>query len=132
MTPFRHPHYPHGGRGFTLVELMVGLTVMTVGILGYLQAMTRSEKSARTSRQVSSATLDASNILEQIASVPFEDAYARYNADPGDNPAVRFQACIAHQRLGQRLSIAPLKRLLDDPDPNTQAAAKRAPASLQP
>ncbi|MGK0217459.1 MAG: HEAT repeat protein [Planctomycetota bacterium] len=47
-----------------------------------------------------------------------------------ESPAVRFQACIAHQRLGQRSSIAPLERLLNDPDANTQAAAKRAVATL--
>ncbi|MFT7676333.1 MAG: prepilin-type N-terminal cleavage/methylation domain-containing protein [Planctomycetota bacterium] len=87
MIPFRLPHAPRASRGFTLVELMVGLAVMTVGVLGYLQALTQSENSARTSRQVSTATSDASNILEQIASVPFDEAYARYNANPADDPA---------------------------------------------
>lgn len=55
--------------GFTLFEVMVSLTVMTVGILGLLSSVSSVNHFQRQSKEMTLATMHATNKLEEVKRV---------------------------------------------------------------
>jgi prepilin-type N-terminal cleavage/methylation domain-containing protein len=55
--------------GFTLVEVMVSLTLMTVGILGLLSSVNSVNHYQRQSKDMTLATMHAGNKLEEVKRV---------------------------------------------------------------
>ena len=90
MTQSIHGNRPSRRRrraqGFTIVELVVAMTIMTVA----LGAMTTTLATVSRLGQVNSETaraLDAARgLIESVRAAPFDEAFARYNADPADDP----------------------------------------------
>lgn len=70
-----HPH-SRRRRGFTLIELMIAITVLTVAVLSTFITQISSHNLMRTSRETNTAVADAQAAMEQLllfspmASVP--------------------------------------------------------------
>lgn len=85
---------PHGSSrrasarsGFTVVELAVSATVLVVGVLGFLAAVVAGQQLATSTREMERAFQAARARCEEIQSAPIDEAFARFNADPDDDPA---------------------------------------------
>lgn len=88
-----HPR-PHGRArragarsGFTVVELAVSATVLVIGVLGFVAAVVTGQHLATSNREMERAFQAARARCEEIQSVPIDEAFARFNADPSDDPA---------------------------------------------
>lgn len=89
---------PNGGpvraesrSGFTILEVMVAITVLVGALLGFSQAILSSATSARSGHQVMIATEAARDMLERIQtrdedSFEFDELFAAFNSDPTDDP----------------------------------------------
>lgn len=69
-----------------MVELVMTLTLVLVGLSGFLHALVGSMKLGRSNRTSAVATEALQAALEELASVPFNEVVRRYNADPADDP----------------------------------------------
>lgn len=72
--------------GFTLVELVVGIAVLVIGVLGFSRAIVSSTISSQKTREVDRATQAARQILERIEATAFADRFRSFNNDPSDDP----------------------------------------------
>lgn len=84
---------PHGSArrararsGFTVVELAVSATVLVIGVLGFVAAVVAGQHLATSNREMERAFQAARARCEEVQSVPIAEAFARFNADPGDDP----------------------------------------------
>jgi len=65
--------YERGGnKGFSLVELLVGVTILAVIITPLLSSLIASSKTAQKAREVRNATLAASNVIETFEAKPLK------------------------------------------------------------
>lgn len=73
-------------QGFTLVEVMIALTVISVAVYMLSSTITATmvHSSARKERTLSVES--AMNVLEHMRAVPFEDLYILYNDNADDDP----------------------------------------------
>lgn len=65
-------------RGFSLVEVMVSLTILTVGVVTLLLALVQCIISNNTNVNQVVATLDAQSVLEEIKNLPFANISNSY------------------------------------------------------
>ncbi len=70
----------------TLVEVMVAILVLTVAVYMLSSTITASIGHASTKRERALAVEATMNLLERMRSEPFDELFARYNADPKDDP----------------------------------------------
>ena len=84
----RPPHSlpRHGRRGFTFVELMIGMAVLLVALLIFSSSVSGVAKQRTVNRETNLAVSAARNRLETLRSEDFAQVYALYNADPADDP----------------------------------------------
>lgn len=73
-------------RGFTLIEVMVALLVLTVAVQILSSTVTASISYSRVKRERGAAVIAATNVIEEMHAIPFYDLFATYNADPSDDP----------------------------------------------
>lgn len=73
--------------GFTLVEVAISLAVIAIALLGMISAIVAAQKTNEASRELTVAMNAAREKVEEMRSYPLSEVYARYNADPNDNPA---------------------------------------------
>ncbi len=73
-------------QGFTLVEVMIALTVISVAVYMMSSTITATmmHSAARKERTVSVES--AMNVLEHMRAVPFDELYRLYNDNPDDDP----------------------------------------------
>ena len=60
--------------GFSLVEVMIALTVLAVGVLATSVLFPRGTTRIREAKKISSASFAAQQVLEQLRSLPVNDA----------------------------------------------------------
>ncbi len=72
--------------GYTLVEVMVSLVILVIAISGYSSAILSTSLSADTTRELRLATESAWSVMERLQGVGFDEAFARFNSDPEDDP----------------------------------------------
>jgi prepilin-type N-terminal cleavage/methylation domain-containing protein len=72
--------------GFSLVELLVAATLIVVALTGIAGSMLSSMALNRVNRDTALAQQAACRALEELRSVPFEEAFFVYNTTQGDNP----------------------------------------------
>lgn len=107
------PRRPRPGRraaGFSMVELMLVLTILTVAVgmlAGTLGSVMRLGPSVR---ETALAVEAARSAVERMRAAPFGDLFALYNADPGDDPGG------AGTAPGAGFAVAGLQARADDPD----------------
>ncbi len=73
-------------KGFTLVEVMVTVTIMSVGILGLLQTLLLTTRLNTFSKEKTIAMEAAREKLEELRVYKFQEIYRAFNSDPSDDP----------------------------------------------
>ena len=72
--------------GFTLIEVLMALSVFAIGALAVASLQITSGKSNRTGNEITMAINLASDQMENFISLPFDDA--ALSTDPDENPHV--------------------------------------------
>jgi hypothetical protein len=93
-----------------LLEVMVAALVLTVAVVSSLGSMVTSYALNRTNRETAVAEDAARRILEEVRSVPFNEAFAIYNADASDNGGLSVAA------RGPNFAVGGLEAVANDPD----------------
>jgi len=73
MAPFPSHHNSRGQRGFTLIETLVSVVILTVGLVAVAALMSEMIKNTASSRDMSAATMLASEKLEDLNRFPAAD-----------------------------------------------------------
>lgn len=73
MAPFPSNHNPRGQHGFTLIETLVSVVILTVGLVAVAALMSEMIKDTATSRDMSAASMLASEKLEDLNRFPASD-----------------------------------------------------------
>jgi len=77
---------PRADRGFTLLELIVSLTVFTLAAGGIVGSLIRVSNVNRQNRELFEAAQVANDILETLRRFPVGDVVVLCNGDPADDP----------------------------------------------
>jgi len=72
--------------GLTLVELTVAVTVMVIAICATASTVVTTSALNQSSHETAVARKAAETMIETLRNTPFQEVFARYNADPGDDP----------------------------------------------
>lgn len=80
----------------TLVEVMVAIVILTVSVYILSSTVTAAIGHSHVKEERTRAVDAAWNVLEQMRAEPFEELFARYNSDPGDDPGGSGTAPGAH------------------------------------
>ncbi len=97
-------------RGLTLVELAVGMAVLTVGVLSFIQVLVASSRAERKNNELARATQAARQTLESIDAEAFGQAFRRFNDTGDDDPGG------ANTAPGKHFAIEGLSALPGDAD----------------
>lgn len=100
----------HARRGFTFVELMIGMTVLMVSLLILSSVVSSMSKQRAVNRETALAVAAARNLLETLRSEDFAQVFALYNSDPADDPGG------AGTAPGNRFNVAGLDDAADSAD----------------
>ncbi|MDF1801023.1 MAG: prepilin-type N-terminal cleavage/methylation domain-containing protein [Planctomycetota bacterium] len=73
------------GEGFSLIEVVVALAVVSVGLLGFSKAILDAMVLNQTNRESGLARRSAQAILADIEATAFDEVFARYNATVADD-----------------------------------------------
>jgi prepilin-type N-terminal cleavage/methylation domain-containing protein len=77
----------HGSSGgFTLVELMVAVVMLSIGILALAQVFAVANRHTSYAREQTAATCLAEEIREKIMSQEYDDIYGTFHGVDTDNP----------------------------------------------
>ena len=89
-----HPERDHRGgtAGFTIVEVMVAVLVLVIAIVGIVGSMLSAMALNRVNRETAIAQQAVRRTMEQVAGVPFREAFALSNTDPGDDAGLSLLA----------------------------------------
>ncbi|TAJ16107.1 MAG: prepilin-type N-terminal cleavage/methylation domain-containing protein [Planctomycetota bacterium] len=72
--------------GFSMVELMVTLCVLSVGMLAFARASVQSTRAIDASARKAIALSAARGKIEELKGLPFAQVFARYNDTGADDP----------------------------------------------
>ncbi len=88
----RVPRGPQGRAGFSLVEVLLAAVILAVAITGISGSILSSMALNRVNRDTALAQQAARRVMEELSGVPFEEIFACYNADAGDNAGLTVAA----------------------------------------
>ena len=89
-------HSKNNRAGFTLLEVLVGGVVLTLGAVGMAGAMLSSLTLQRCESEAALARVAAERAIEELSAVDFDDVYAVYNASTQDDAGRSVAARGAH------------------------------------
>jgi prepilin-type N-terminal cleavage/methylation domain-containing protein len=69
-------------KGFTLIEMLIAISIFAIGFLAVASLQISAGKNNRTASEVTAAVNLASDRIERLMGVPFDDAFV----DPAANP----------------------------------------------
>jgi prepilin-type N-terminal cleavage/methylation domain-containing protein len=75
-----------GERGFTLLELLVAISVFGIAMAALTLTQLSTRALSRTNQETSAALDAAQGVIEAIWATDPEDVFRLYNANPGDDP----------------------------------------------
>ncbi len=67
---------------------MIAATVLVIGVLSMIGALAAGLRLIEQNRETARAHEAARSAIESMQSVPFDQIFARFNADPNDDPGV--------------------------------------------
>lgn len=73
-------------RGLTLVEILIAITLLLFGLLGFTHAILRAVSTNESTRESALAAEAARRVLETLQAADFDEVFALYNATPDDDP----------------------------------------------
>jgi type II secretory pathway pseudopilin PulG len=80
-----HGH-PRGDRGLTLLEIIIAMGILVVAIIGIMSALVSAIRVDEATAEQIRALNACKSTIEQMKTVPFAEAWARFNAVAGDDP----------------------------------------------
>ena len=80
------PSSPNSQAGFTVVELLIAVTVMMIALMGVVATITSVGTLGAANEDSARAYQAARSMVETLQSESPEDVFARYNDDPADDP----------------------------------------------
>ncbi len=110
MRAPRHSPSPRARAGFTFAELAVVMLILLVALLIFSSTMSGMSKQRAINRESAIAMEAARSRLESMRGVEFDQVFARFNADPDDDPEGPGTA------PGNRFAVASLVAAPDSPD----------------
>ena len=72
--------------GQTLLEVLVGFSVLLVGLVGFVKVIVSSMEASRGTHDAARAKEAARGMLETLAAQDFDTLFETYNEDPADDP----------------------------------------------
>jgi len=72
--------------GFTLVELLTAITILVFGIGALISLVATTSAANRLSRETALALSAAHAAVERMRGDPYDEIFARYNLEDGDDP----------------------------------------------
>ena len=78
---------PDRESGWTLLEITISLTVLTIGIISFLMSLTSSMRLGAAGHERDMAMNAARQVIEEMREQTFEEVFALYNHDVNDDPA---------------------------------------------
>ncbi|HJP03106.1 MAG TPA: prepilin-type N-terminal cleavage/methylation domain-containing protein [Planctomycetota bacterium] len=75
-----------GRRGMTMAEVMIAVAIMTLCVSLLSRTISSTAVHTAAKREKAIAVEVAKNVLEDMHNVEFAEIFARYNADPSDDP----------------------------------------------
>jgi len=88
MENIRTKERPDCQRGFFLIELTITIAVLIIVIFGYLSLFVHCLGLAETSANITFATVEAQDKIEEIRNHQFENIQADYGTAPGNTFAL--------------------------------------------
>ena len=82
----RGPGAPGGRRGMTLIEIIIGLGVVVIAILGIMSALVGASRIDEATAEQVRALNACKSTIEMMKQTPFHEIWARYNSNPADDP----------------------------------------------
>lgn len=73
-------------RGFTLIEVVVSFSALLIVLLGFSRMILSSRMASATTHEATLAKEAARSRLETLRDATFAEIFARYNANPADDP----------------------------------------------
>jgi type II secretory pathway pseudopilin PulG len=85
---FQHQSFPpvDAQGGWTFVEVMIALVVLTVGVVSFLVSLTSSMQLSAAAHERDLAINAARQLLERMQTETFSEVFTRHNDDPSDDP----------------------------------------------
>ncbi len=77
---------PRGERGILLLEVILAILVIAVATLGSASMTLSGSNLSKANISAADATNVLRQLVEELEAVAFEEIYARFNADPSDDP----------------------------------------------
>lgn len=74
--------------GFSMVEVLLGLTVIAIAIVGTVGSITSSAVLGDSNRETTIAYQGAQRMLEEMRAETFSQVFRLYNANPADDPGL--------------------------------------------
>jgi prepilin-type N-terminal cleavage/methylation domain-containing protein len=84
---FRRNRRARARRGMSLLEVLVSISVLVIGLAGFLQTIVTTSSMESTTSDHSAAAAAARAAIENMRSTPFDEVFARYNSDADDDLA---------------------------------------------
>ena len=75
-----------GRAGFSMLELVIAMTTLTVGVLGFSKAIVAWNRAAEGARLKTEAVQAARRVVEDLQSKDFSEVFALYNSVAADDP----------------------------------------------
>lgn len=102
MSPFVQRSIAAPGRaGFTLLELMLAMVVLTLAVSMLATSMGSLGSIGSQQSERAQASEAARTVLERMRDVPFDEIFARYNNEPTDDPEGEGTAPGCHFSAGE-------------------------------
>ncbi len=73
-------------RGLTLLEVLLGFSVLLIGLVGFVKVVVSSMAASTMTHEVAMAKETARGMLETLAASDFSNVFALYNDEPTDDP----------------------------------------------
>lgn len=82
----RHSRRDSSRAGFGLIEVMISLSILTIALLAFAQAILLSMRAGQAQREQGIARDAARQIIERMQAETFSEVFARFNATADDDP----------------------------------------------
>lgn len=82
----RHPPTFDGQAGMSVLEVLIAMSALLIALGGFLQSMVTSTRLHQSNVDSTIAVEVLRAKIEELASVPFDEVYRRFNEDGADDP----------------------------------------------